>query len=107
MESIGEGALLFYDELKETATFRGDHCRSILGIISLKKKYGIETVNNACMRALQYNSISYGAVKRICEKGLCSTPIDTSDDNNYSITTQMIDRKKYSDLSGAGVIEHE
>lgn len=41
-----------------------------VGIIDLSRRYGVERLNQACARALQFNCYSYKAVKNILEKGL-------------------------------------
>ena len=45
-------------------------CRICRGIFSLEKKYGVQRLNLACKRALEYRFISYHGIKSILEKGL-------------------------------------
>lgn len=40
------------------------------GVLKLKDKYGGKRLNDACARAIEYDLISCGGVKRILEKGL-------------------------------------
>jgi len=40
------------------------------GILSLKRNYSLQRIENACQRALQYKSYSYLVIKNICQKGL-------------------------------------
>jgi len=44
--------------------------RSCLGVLSLEKKYGVQRVNLACRRAVEYGAYSYKSIKNILEKGL-------------------------------------
>ena len=41
--------------------------RRCRGILSLKKKYASEVLNNACRQALHDHKYSYGRVKSLCE----------------------------------------
>lgn len=44
--------------------------KSCLGVLHLEKKVGRERLENACLRALEYQIHNYSIVKRILEKGL-------------------------------------
>ena len=44
--------------------------KSCLGILAFGKKYGRQRLNNACKRAIHYNSYNYMTIKNILEKGL-------------------------------------
>lgn len=41
--------------------------RPIQGVITLKKKYGVDTVNQACRKAISLNSYRYHTVKLLCD----------------------------------------
>ena len=47
--------------------------RRCRGILSLKKKYGAEVLNNACRQALYDRVYAYGRVKSLCERFSSST----------------------------------
>lgn len=47
-----------------------DRLSAVHGVLGLAKKYGAARLEAACSRALDYENISYHAVKRILEKGL-------------------------------------
>ncbi len=44
--------------------------KSCLGVLHLEKKAGRERLENACLRAMEYQTYNYSIVKRILEKGL-------------------------------------
>lgn len=71
MNNIGSDAIDFYDiYLKNKVQNRKYDYRTISGILSLRKKYSNEIINNACKRAIHFNSLSFKTVKNICEKGI-------------------------------------
>jgi len=78
MTEIGVHAKLFFDRYIENAKNKYEY-RAIAGIISLRKKYNDETIDNACHRAYSYNALQYKIVKNICEKGLTNLPVKTND----------------------------
>ncbi len=51
--------------------------RILLGVLNLKKKYGSETVNLACKRAIKFDAISSRSVKEIIEKDLYMKDYET------------------------------
>ena len=78
MAKIGTHAKLFFEKFTEKAENKYN-LRSIAGIISLKKKYSNEVIDNACHRAYTYNALMYKFVKSICEKGLTNLPVQTNE----------------------------
>jgi hypothetical protein len=42
----------------------------VLGILKLAHKYGPRRLEGACTRALRYDDVAYGTIKRILERGL-------------------------------------
>jgi hypothetical protein len=50
-----------------------DHLRRVQGSLGLRRKWGRERVEAACLRAVRYGVSTYGAVKKILEKGLEGT----------------------------------
>jgi transposase len=47
-----------------------DHLRRVQGILGLKRTWGRERVEAACARSVRYGVYTYGAVKKILERGL-------------------------------------
>jgi hypothetical protein len=47
-----------------------DRLRTVLGILKLAHKYGPRRLEGACARALRYDDVAYGTLKRILERGL-------------------------------------
>ena len=47
-----------------------DQLRAAQGVVGLSKKFGKERVNNACQRAMRFNSTKYKTVKKILDQGL-------------------------------------
>lgn len=78
MAKIGGHALEFYDRFMSNSTKKYEY-RSISGILSLRKRYDDQTINNACHRAYMYGALQYKTVKSICEKGLEFLPIISSE----------------------------
>ena len=67
---IGEHVLLFTENLLNKGLLTPQHYKSTQGVLSLARKYPKERVDNACKRALEYNSITYKSVLGILEKNL-------------------------------------
>ncbi len=67
---IGEYVLLFTEKLLNKGLLTPQHFKSTQGVLSLARKYPKERVDNACKRALEYNSITYKTVMGILEKNL-------------------------------------
>lgn len=78
MTKIGEHAAAFFDKFLADSGNKYNY-RTITGILSLKKKYSSETINNACLRAYTYNALRYKTVKNICEKGITNLPLMTNE----------------------------
>ena len=77
MSEIGKHAAIFFEKFLEQVGTKYNY-RAIAGIISLRKKYDNATIDNACHRAYMYNALKYKTVKRICEQGIDSLPIETN-----------------------------
>jgi hypothetical protein len=82
--------------------------RAISGILSLRKNYSNDVINNACLRAISYNAYSYKVVKKICEKGIIDLPMDTNtsyinQDNTY-VSRNL---NEYGKLINLGEIKNE
>jgi len=66
-KQIGENTGLFIETLLSDKPL--NRLRTAQGVLRLCHKYGPRRLENACERALFYNELRYGAVKRILEKG--------------------------------------
>ena len=88
MIEIGNGALLFYEAyLGANLKNRKYDYRSISGVLSLRKKYDLDAINNACLRALNFNAVNYKTVKSILEKGIDTTNIPSESYISTSMTS--------------------
>ncbi len=54
--------------------------RPVCGILSLRKKYPDEIIDQSCKRALAYSVCNYKKIKSICEKGLYSLPLENTEE---------------------------
>jgi hypothetical protein len=50
-----------------------DRLRTVMGILKLAHKFGPRRLEAACVRALQYDDLTYGTLKRILDRGLDQT----------------------------------
>ena len=110
---IGNGAADFFERhVKANATSHQSSTRALNGLLSLKKRYPDEVINQACLRACYYGSITYQTVKSICEKGIDILPVN-SGGCGHSIETENVSASKVRDLgeyrkiAALGVISHE
>jgi len=69
-ESIGEETKLLICNILNKKQHPEQAYKSCVGVLSLAKKVGNERLNNACKRAIQFNSFNYMAIQSILEKGL-------------------------------------
>lgn len=76
--SIGKDTEAFIDQLFEVKPHPEQAYKSAMGILSLAKKVGHERLNNACKRALHFQSYYYNTIKRILEKRLDEVELSTS-----------------------------
>ena len=74
MQDIGEygGKMLLFVQEKQK---RGDWARTIKGILHLRKIYGNEILNKACMRALYYGLGSYSKIREIIKNNCYDLPL--------------------------------
>jgi len=108
---IGTGAVEFYERhVRASGANRQSSTRSLTGLLSLKKKYPDEVINQACLRACHYGSVSYQTVKNICEKGVDLLPFGDSM-SDYRIDSVSVSKVRdlnvYSSIAALGVISHE
>lgn len=77
MQEIGEygGKMLSFVRERQK---RGDWPRTIKGILHLRKLYGNEILNKACMRALHYGLGSYSKIKEIIKNNCYDLPLPES-----------------------------
>ena len=105
MALIGPGALSFFEAFAKKAGLHKYDYRTISGILALVKKYDSVDVDAACIRAQYYDSLNYTTVRKICEKGLCSLPIDENTTYLNQVPNQFArDLKEYDALSELGVL---
>lgn len=56
-----------------------DRLRAAQGLLRFGERFGTARLEAACRRALAYESVSYGAIKRILARGLDREPVETAD----------------------------
>ena len=105
MAEIGDHALAFFCAFRNKGKIQKYDYRTISGILSLRKKYKDNVIDQACCRALYYSSVTYGTVKSICDKGLIALPIEHN--QSFISEEKSKDLSHYNNLSGLGVIENE
>ena len=108
---IGSAAAEFFDRHVSTNPANPQSStRMMNGLLSLRKKYPDEAIDQACLRACRYGNISYQTVKTICEKGLDMLPFG---DNMQNHSAEIIPGSKfrnldeYRSITELGVISHE
>jgi transposase len=69
-EAIGHETKLLIYNILDKKQHPEQAYKSCIGVLSLAKKVGNERLNNACKRALSFNSYNYMAIQSILEKGL-------------------------------------
>lgn len=84
-EAVGLSCLEFMVELLGDQVV--DRLRAAQGLIRLAKRYGRGRLEAACKRALAFDNIRYGAVKRILEKGLDQVPMSEGEGGQLSLPT--------------------
>jgi transposase len=110
MKQIGSYALEFFYAFCRKGLISKYLYHNISGVLALRKNYADSVIDQACRRALYYNSITYGTVKKICERGLIMLPVDDGivDDEITNNKTEIArDLAYYDQLTNLGVIEHE
>jgi hypothetical protein len=110
MKQIGANALEFFYAFCRKGLVSKYLYHNISGVLALRKNYADSVIDQACRRALYYDSISYGTVKKICERGLISLPVDdkySAEDHNLSETDITRDLSHYQQMTILGVIGHE
>jgi transposase len=104
MAEIGSGAASFYEAFMCRDGLGKYEYRSITGILALRKKYDNTTINEACKRALYYNSLTYIIVKKICEKGLVALGIQHSEsylnDKPTDVARNLVEYRDLCEMGG-------
>jgi hypothetical protein len=72
---IGESTKLFIEKLFEQRAHPEQAYKSCMGILALAGKTSKERLENACRRALHFESYYYKTVKTILEKSLDKEPL--------------------------------
>lgn len=67
---IGKETELYIRKVLDSKQHPEQGYKSCIGILSFNKKLGPQRLNNACRRAIHYNSYSYNTIKNILNKGL-------------------------------------
>ncbi len=75
---IGQSTKLFVEKLFEQRAHPEQAYKSCMGLLSLAGKAGKERLENACRRALHFESYYYKTVKTILEKSLDKQPLQQS-----------------------------
>jgi len=110
MRQIGANALEFFYAFCRKGLVGKYLYHNISGVLALRKNYTDSEIDQACRRALYYDSISYGTVKKICERGLISLPVDDKrsvEEHNMAETEIVRDLSHYQQMTILGVIGHE
>ena len=72
---IGEPTKYIVEKILETKAYPEQAYKSCVGVLGFAKKVGKERLNNACKRALHYESYGYHIIKNILNKGLDKEPV--------------------------------
>lgn len=73
-EKVGPSTKELITRVMESRTHPEQGFRSCLGILRLEKTYGAERLEQACLRAINYNACSYKSVKSILKSGFDNSP---------------------------------
>jgi transposase len=107
MEEIGPGASEFFTQYEESGCHAQYH-RILAGIVNLRKKYPDTVIDQACIRACYYRSISYRTVKNICDGGFEALPLNEEADRAIVIEESSVrNLNAYRALMGLGVITND
>lgn len=77
-ESIGPATCELIKRIMKSRKYPEQGFRSSLGIIRLEKKFGAQRLEQACLRALNYNALSYKSVKSMLESGFDTIPVSSN-----------------------------
>jgi transposase len=71
---IGEPTRLIIEGILQTKSHPEQSYKACLGVLGFVRKVGKDRLNNACARALYYQSYGYNVIKNILAKGLDKQP---------------------------------
>lgn len=74
-KDIGEPTRFIVEKILSNKSHPEQAYKSCLGVLSFAKKVGNERLNNACGRAVYYQSYGYHIIKKILDKGLDKDPV--------------------------------
>jgi transposase len=69
-QKIGASTTEYIEKILDKKQYPEQSYKSCVGILSMASKIDKERLNNACKRALSYDSVSYNTIKNILERGL-------------------------------------
>jgi transposase len=69
-DSIGEATRQVVENILQSRPHPEQAYKSCVGILGFARRVGNERLNNACNRAIYYQSFSYNSIKNILDKGL-------------------------------------
>jgi transposase len=67
---VGPSTEVFCVRVLEERAHPEQGFRTCLGIVRMGKRYGVERLEGACLRALQIGALNYGSVKSILDNHL-------------------------------------
>lgn len=74
-----------------------DSLRPARAILRMATTYGAERLNRACERALAFDNIAYGTIKRILARGLDAHPLESATDQEGNYCFQFSRPPRYFD----------
>lgn len=94
-ECIGEQTKQYITELIEDKPYPEVAYKQALGILSLKKNYGNERLENACLRAGHHDHRGYHIIENILKKGLDKLPMEVDEKGQIHIPLHKNVRGNY------------
>lgn len=74
-EDVGAEARVVVEKILQSRPHPEQAYKACVGILSFARKVGKDRLNNACSRAMFYQSYTYGSIKSILDNGLDKQPI--------------------------------
>ena len=94
-ERIGEQTKQYVTELIEDKPYPEVAYKQALGILSLRKNYGNERLENACLRGGHHDHRGYHIIENILKKGLDKLPIEVDEKGQIHIPLHKNVRGEY------------
>lgn len=82
-EDVGPEARVLVEKILQSRHHPEQAYKSCVGILSMARKVGKDRLNNACTRAMFYQSYTYQSIKNILDNGLDKQPI--KEDTQYAL----------------------